>query len=55
MTKNAQVNTARTLQHVMDWSCGEAYFAIVCGSVIVKRLSAVNWTEARNALAKVQS
>lgn len=37
------------VQHIIDWQSGEAYFAIVRGSEILKRLSARNWTEASKA------
>lgn len=38
------------VQHIIDWRSGEAYFAIVCGSEIVKRLrDCRNWTEAAAA------
>lgn len=37
------------VQHIIDWKSGEAYFAIVCGSEILERLSARNWSEAQAA------
>ncbi len=38
------------VQHIIDWSTGEAYFAIVRGTEIVKPLRECrNWTEAAAA------
>ena len=35
------------VQHIMDWKTGEAYFAIVSGSMIVKPLrECANWKQA---------
>jgi hypothetical protein len=52
-----------SVQHIIDWRTGEAYFAIVRGSQIIKALrDCRNWTEAaaafkaaRAALAKVEA
>lgn len=38
------------VQHIIDWRSGEAYFAIVRGSQILKRLNTSSWTEAAAAL-----
>lgn len=39
------------VQHIVDWSCGEAYFAIVSGGEIVKRLRGISsWKAAGDAL-----
>jgi hypothetical protein len=44
-----QDTSKHTLQHVMDWTTGEAYFAIVCDGRIVKRLDCVTNNEDRAA------
>lgn len=38
------------VQHIIDWRSGEAYFAIVRGSQILKRLNISSWKEAAAAL-----
>jgi hypothetical protein len=38
------------VQHIIDWSSGEAYFAIVQGSQVLKRLHTSSWAEAAAAL-----
>ena len=35
-----------SVQHIVDWRTGEAYFAIVQGREILKRLSTSSWREA---------
>ena len=43
-------NTMLAVKRVIDWQNGEAYFAIVRGSEIVKRLRGCqNWAEAQAA------
>ena len=42
--------TTMAVQHIIDWRTGEAYFAIVQGSEILKRLDTSSWTEAAAAL-----
>ena len=37
------------VQHIIDWRTGEAYFAIVRGTEILKRLDTSSWTEAAAA------
>jgi hypothetical protein len=44
-----KTTSKHTLQHVMDWTTGEAYFAIVLNGRIVKRLDCVTNNEARAA------
>ena len=44
------MNTIIAVQHIIDWRTGEAYFAIVRGSEILKRLDTSSWTEAAAAL-----
>lgn len=38
------------VQHVMDWRSAQAFFAIVRGTEIVRRLNASSWREAGVAL-----
>lgn len=36
------------LQHIVDWTSGEAYFAITNGASVARSLKGCrNWTEAR--------
>lgn len=39
-----------SIQHIVDWRTGEAYFAIVSAGAIVKRLHTSSWREAAAAL-----
>ena len=39
-----------SVQHIVDWRTGEAYFAIVRGTEILKRLNTSSWREASVAL-----
>lgn len=38
------------VQHVMDWRSSQAFFAIVRGTEIVRRLNTSSWREASAAL-----
>jgi hypothetical protein len=44
-----------SVQHIVDWSNGESYFAIVRGDQILKRLDTSSWKEAAAALRAFKS
>jgi hypothetical protein len=39
-----------SVQHIVDWTSGESYFAIVQGQKVLKRLNTSSWKEAAAAL-----
>lgn len=44
-----------TVQHIIDWRSSEAYFAIVQGAQILKRLDTSSWTQAAAALRALKA